>query len=115
MQEQIDSMHRSAAQFISFVQRRYDVMQGQYVDTAHDLNECKLSLTTTQGLSALILHLQELLQAEDLDRAKLEQHIRTLESQVRSLQIDLNNLRQQRDQLVSNRSSFETEVSRLKR
>ena len=82
LQEEIDSLHRSAAPFVSLVQRRYDVMQGQYVHTVHSVNECELSSTTTQDRSAQILHLQELLQAEDRDRASLEQQINTLEGQV---------------------------------
>ena len=115
LQEQIDSFRRSSAPFVSFVQRQYDVMQGQYVNTAHSLIECKLSLTTTQDQSPQILHLQELLQAEDRDRANLEQQIINLEGQVRSLQADLNKLRRQHDQLASSKYFLETEVSNLKR
>ena len=62
-----------------------------------------------------ILHLRELLQAEDRDRASLEQQIYTLEGQVRSLRADLNNLQQQHAQLASDTSCLATEVSKLRR
>ena len=115
MQEHIDSLHRSAAPFVSSVQRRYDLMQCKYVNTVHALSECKLSLKTTRDQSAQILHLRELLQTKDRDRASLEQQINTLEGLVRSIQADLNKLEQQHAQVASDKSSLATDVSKLRR
>ena len=90
-------------------------MQCGYVNTVHSLSECKLSLKTNQNQSAHILHLRELLQAEDRYRATLEQQINIWEGHIRSLQADLNKLRRQHDQLASSKYFLETEVSNLKR
>ena len=90
-------------------------MQCGYVNTVHSLSECKLSLKTNQNQSAHILHLRELLQAEDRYRATLEQQINIWEGHIRSLQADLNNLQQQNAHLASDMSSLATKISKLRR
>ena len=42
LQAVIDSLYRSAVPFVSFFQRRYDLMQSRCVDAVHSLRDCRL-------------------------------------------------------------------------
>ena len=114
LQDEIDSLYRSAAPFVFFVQRRYDWMQGRYVNAVHSLSDCQQALRTHRDQSALILRLRASLRASAEDQGSLERQVKALRDQVQSLQAELKSLRQQRDQLTLDRSFLHTDVLHLK-
>ena len=114
LQDEIDSLYRSAAPFVSFVQRRYNWMQGRYVDAVHSLSDCKRALRTHRDQSEEIRRLRTLLRAGDETQGSLERQVNALRAQIRSLAVELNSLRQQRDQLTTDRSFLHIDVLHLK-
>ena len=114
LQDEIDSLYRSAAPSVSFVQRRYNWMQGRYVDAVHSLSDCKRALRTPRDQSERFRRLRALLRASDADQGSLERQVKTLRVQINSLQAELNSLRQQRDQLTTDRSFLHIDVLHLK-
>uniref|UniRef100_A0AAV1VNR9 Uncharacterized protein n=1 Tax=Peronospora matthiolae TaxID=2874970 RepID=A0AAV1VNR9_9STRA len=100
LQDELDSLYRSAAPFVSFVQRRYDWMQGRYVDAVHSLSDCNRALRTYRDQSEEIRRLRTLICANDEAQGNLERQVDALRAQLHSLQAELNSLRQQRDQLT---------------
>ena len=114
MQDEIDSLYRSAALFVSFFQRRYNWMQGRYVDAVHSLSYCKRALWTHHDQSEEVRRLRALIRASDADQGSLERQVKTLRVQINSLQAELNSLRQQRDQLTTDRSFLHIDVLHLK-
>ncbi|CAI5731149.1 unnamed protein product [Peronospora destructor] len=114
LEDEIDFLYGRAAPFVSFVQRRYDWMQGRYVDAVHSLRDCKHALRTHRDQSEEVRRLRALLRANEEDQGSLERQVNFLRAQLRLLQAELNSLRQQRDQLTMDRSFLHIDVLHLK-
>uniref|UniRef100_A0AAV1V056 Uncharacterized protein n=1 Tax=Peronospora matthiolae TaxID=2874970 RepID=A0AAV1V056_9STRA len=114
LQYELDSLYRSAAPFVSFVQRRYDWMQGRYVDAVHSLSDCNRALRTYRDQSEEVRRLRTLICANDEAQGNLERQVDALRAQLHSLQAELNSLRQQCDQLTMDRSFIHIDILHLK-
>uniref|UniRef100_A0AAV1TBN6 Uncharacterized protein n=1 Tax=Peronospora matthiolae TaxID=2874970 RepID=A0AAV1TBN6_9STRA len=114
LQDELDSLYRSAAPFVSFVQLRYDWMQGRYVDAVHSLSDCHRALRTYRDQSEEIRRLRTLICANDEAQGNLERQVDALRAQLDSLQAELNSLRQQRDQLTMDKSFLHIDFLHLK-
>ena len=77
------------------------------------LRDYRLALRTRRDQSAKILWLNELLRDSGQDLTRLKQQMRAAKAQDRSLQEDRNTLLHQRDQLASDKSLLNAEVSQL--
>uniref|UniRef100_A0AAV1UCQ1 Uncharacterized protein n=1 Tax=Peronospora matthiolae TaxID=2874970 RepID=A0AAV1UCQ1_9STRA len=78
LQDELDSLYRSADPFVSFVQRRHDWMQGRYVDAVHSLSDCNRALRTYRDQSEDFRRLRTLIRANDEAQGNLERQVDAL-------------------------------------
>ena len=88
LQIQVDTLLRSAAPYVSFVQDKYETLRGQHAQTVQALGECKQALAERLDQESAIRRLRESLRTiqatRDADRVRFQLEITDKINKLRS-------------------------------